>query len=112
MKVISIKLKRHIVPGGSCSTGYSECDKFDVTFDNGKRKPLFVDIWYIPIDCIGKQFVDAFIDAFGLSCNNIEEAYIMYLDEIATKSCPWTKEQILKEHKVSQVVYKNTKKVK
>ena len=82
MKITDIKFIRHIVPGGSSGTGYSEPDVFEVTFDNGFKTKCLIDCWYRPDD---KQvFVEA-ISSLAMNdillVDNIEEAYQMYKDE-------------------------------
>ncbi len=46
MKITSIKLDKHIIPEGSCGTGYSCPDKFTITTSNGNNIILYIDIWY------------------------------------------------------------------
>lgn len=94
MKVTSIEYIKTIRPGSS-GTGASCPDKFSVKFDDGSVRELWVDIWYLPIDYIKKTFIKDFKERFGKACENIEEAYRMYVKIIANRSCPWTEKEIL-----------------
>ena len=104
-KIVSFKKIEHYVPGGSCGTGYSEPDKFEVTLNNGKKYKVWIDIWYRPISSIKECFVEGMNrveedDGYKLNkvfnSYNFQEAFKMYVDEIAETSCPYTKEEILK----------------
>lgn len=97
MKIISIKKIDHIRPNASSGTGYSEPDLFEVECDNGIKKKIYIDIWYVPASGIYREFKNGIREKFTLiSIDNLFEAYNMYLDEIAEHSCPYTKEEILK----------------
>ena len=92
MKVTKIEYLDSSIRSGS-GTGHSEPNKFLVTFDNGKTKVVWIDIWYHPKDIIYSDFLDGMGD---ICCDNINEAFEMYLD-IATDGflCPFSKEEIL-----------------
>ena len=92
MKIYSIKKIEHFIPKDSCGTGYSEPDKFLVTYDNNKTAIVWIDIWYRPLDMIYEQFIKSMKEAFGDF--NTLEAFNMYIDEVAETSCPHTKEEI------------------
>lgn len=85
MKVVSIKLINTEV----C---HSNIDKFRVTFEDNSKKDIFVDIWYIPINRIKCKFLLAIN---GLKITNINDAYEMYVHEIAEVCCPYKEEDIL-----------------
>lgn len=85
MKVVSLKL----IDTGVNNTNI---DKFRVTFEDNSKQDIFVDIWYVPINCIKYKFLLA-INA--LKITNIDEAYEMYVHEIARVCCPWKEEDIL-----------------
>jgi hypothetical protein len=97
MKVTVLKYLKTFKPHGSCGTGYSEPDIFEVTFDNGETVHMAVDTWYRPASMIHEEFLSA-IDwqqFKGVLVDNVEEAYRMYVDEaIAHKLFPYTKEQL------------------
>lgn len=97
IKIKSIEKIKHIVPKSSGGTGYSEPDLFNVTLADGTNAKVYIDIWYMSVDKIRYEFIYALRKKFEYcSIKNIEEAYKMYVDEIAEKSCPYTKEEILK----------------
>jgi len=97
MKIISFKKIKHLVPNASSGTGYSEPDLFEVECDNGVKKKIYIDIWYVPVNGIYREFKNGIREKFTLiSIDNLFEAYNMYLDEIVGTSCPYTKEEILK----------------
>lgn len=85
MKVISIKLI-------GTEVGYSNIDKFRVTFEDNSKQDMFVDIWYKSINRIKYEFLSAIN---GLKITNIDDAYEMYVHEIAEVCCPWKEEDIL-----------------
>ena len=96
MKVTSIQFLEHFTPSGSCGTGYSEPDTFEVTLDDGSVSELTVDIWYRPAECIRSEFMESFLSKFKKKCENIDEAYAMYVDEICSHGlCPYSKNQLL-----------------
>jgi len=99
MKVISIEYIDRIIPDMSCGTGYSEPDIFEVTFDDGTTENLMVDIWYLPLEFIREEFITSWGKKFEFDVDNLEEAFEMYVDEIAETSCPYTKEEILRKQK-------------
>lgn len=43
MKITKIEFIEHIVPKGSCSTGYSELDKFHIYGDNDLETNILVE---------------------------------------------------------------------
>ena len=102
MKVTAFKYLETFKPHGSCGTGYSEPDIFDVTLDNGEIIKMTVDTWYRPADMIYGEFKSAIDWANGHSyalignpIENLQEAYGMYVDEaIAHELFPYTKEQL------------------
>lgn len=85
MKVISLKLI-------DTEVGYSNIDKFRVTFEDNSKQDIFVDIWYKSINRIKYEFLSAIN---GLKITNIDDAYEMYVHEIAEVCCPWKEEDIL-----------------
>lgn len=85
MKVVSLKLI-------DTEVGYSNIDKFRVTFEDNSKQDMFVDIWYKSINRIKYEFLSAIN---GLKITNIDDAYEMYVHEIAEVCCPWKEEDIL-----------------
>lgn len=79
-KITSITFKEHIVPKGSCGTGYSEPDKFVVELDNDFKSYVLIDVWYRTEDAIKQEFVDSINNKFSRfgKCDNLEEAFEMY----------------------------------
>ena len=53
MKIAKIEFIKHIVPKGSCCTGYSEPDKFHIYGDNGLETNILVEnmlkLFWMPI---------------------------------------------------------------
>ena len=97
MKIKSIKKIGRLIPRCSCGTGYSEPDKFIVTTNYNATIYVLIDIWYVPLKDIRKRFEE---DLFKLIVpSNLEEAYKMYVKEIAKTSCPWTEEEIMNANK-------------
>lgn len=89
VNITNIEFIEHIVPKGSCGTGYSEPDKFLIYFDNGQKKKLLVDIWYRDRKQLRGIFEKALIDQFQwhismpgdeLYVENMYDAYKMYLN--------------------------------
>ncbi len=78
----------------SCGTGYSEPDVFEVKCDNGETHRMVVDIWYCLKEDIKPIFQTELLRVFGWT-ENMEEAYEMYVDEVAETSCPYNKEKLL-----------------
>jgi len=99
MKIVSLKSVGHIVPNGSCGTGYSEPEIFQVKLDDGKLVKVLIDIWYVPSWGIKECFTRDMSEAFPKGIENFDEAWEMYVDEIAEKGCPYTKKEILKASK-------------
>ena len=89
MKVISLKLI-------DTEVGYSNIDKFRVTFEDNSKQDIFVDIWYKSINRIKYEFLSAIN---GLKITNIDDAYEMYVHEIAEVCCPWKEEDILNTYR-------------
>lgn len=85
MKVISLKLI-------DTEVGHSNIDKFSITFEDNSKQDIFVDIWYKSINHIKYEFLYAIN---GLKITNIDDAYKMYVHEIAEVCCPWKEEDIL-----------------
>ncbi len=85
MKVVSLKLI-------DTQIGYSNIDRFRVTFEDNSKEDIFVDIWYKSINRIKYEFLCAIN---GLRITNIDDAYEMYVHEIAEVCCPWKEEDIL-----------------
>ena len=81
MKIVRIEFLDHIIPNMSCGTGYSEPDKFAVMLDNGDKKIMWVDVWYMPKDNIKGQFIRSVHNTFG-DIENMEEAFEMYQKEM------------------------------
>ena len=94
MKIVSIKHKETICPQGSCGTGYSMPDYWIIGLDDSSKYEVCIDIWYKPIDNLRKEF---YMSIGRLhNAENIDEAFEMYVSQIANKRCPWSKEEILK----------------
>lgn len=55
---------------------------------------MSVDIWYVRPNEIRDRFYDAIKNAIG-SCENITDAFEMYLDIVCGKICPYKKQEIL-----------------
>lgn len=81
MRIVDLFKIEHIVPNMSCGTGYSEPDKYRIVCDNGDEDDVLIDIWYMPEEHIKRVFKSAIKRAFGDTCENIDEAYQMYLKE-------------------------------
>ena len=82
MKITKIEYLKTIIPKSSCGTGYSEPDFFFVTFEDGSKKELRVDIWYCPND--RKVFKEE-IERIG-GCDNEPQAYQAYRKALAHKT--------------------------
>ena len=99
MKAISIKYFETLIPSScSCGTGYSQPDRFIITFENGHQSKVLIDIWYRTPDGIKEEFlrgIDRVVDTIYI--DNLDELFSMYVDElIENRCCPYTKEQILR----------------
>ena len=98
IKITEFKKIEHLTPNGSSGTGASEPDLFEVKYinKNGEEslKRIWIDIWYFTPDRIKGEFIKCMRNAFSDNYN-FDEAYSMYLDEVAEKSCPYSKEEIL-----------------
>ena len=98
MKATSIKYFETLIPGGSCGTGYSQPDRFIITFENGSSIKVLIDIWYRTPDGIKEEFlrgINRVLDIIHI--DNLDELFSMYVDEIVkNRCCPYTKEQILR----------------
>lgn len=94
MRIISINYSRSIVPEGSCGTGYTQPDYWIVELDDRSKYKVCIDIWYRPIASIKKEF----LASLGKLRNaeNIEDAFEMFVSQIANKRCPWSEEEILR----------------
>ena len=99
MKIVSIKLLEHIVPNCGSGTGFSEPDKFHITCDDGTERDVWIDIWCWPKNGIKKMFLEGIGEHFN-GIKNIDEAWEMYVSEIANKSCPWSKKEILDTYQI------------
>lgn len=100
IKITSFKKIKHLTPNACSGTGYSEPDLFEMKYidENGEEfsKNVWIDIWYYTPGMIKSEFTKCMRNRFGAKVNyNFDEAYDMYLDQIAEKSCPYTKEEIL-----------------
>ena len=95
MKILSIKFKKHIMPNGSCGTGYSEPDIFEIETDI-VTKLVYIDIWYRTKDEYYSIFSEAiknafercyshFADQIDVKCRNMDEAFDMYIKELKHK---------------------------
>ena len=103
MKITYFDFLRHIVPNGSCGTGYSEPDEFEVgyeTKDEESFKTIYIDIWYRPIDAIKEEFLKTIKRHFGNKVENIEEAFEMYAKQIANETCPYDFKEIMNANKI------------
>jgi len=85
MKVVSLKLI-------NTKDNNSNIDKFCVIFEDNSKEYIFVDIWYKSINRIKYEFLSAIN---GLKITNIDDAYEMYVHEIAEVCCPYKEEDIL-----------------
>ena len=93
MKITKIELLEHLVPNSTCSTGYSEPNKFHITTSTGYETNIWIDIWYLTEDSAEKEFIDSMKRKFG-KVENIPEAFEMYKEALRkTKYCPyyWSK---------------------
>lgn len=98
MNIKSIKLDKHIVPEGSCGTGYSCPDKFTITTSDGNSSTLYIDIWYKDKDSIKREFNHQLIKTFGITnIDNWDEAFKMYAQEVANITCPYSFEELTKD---------------
>ena len=95
MKIIKIEFIEHIVPNGSCGTGYSEPDKFHIYGDNGLETNILVDIWYKQEKYVKREFINGLRWAGWDNCENIDEAFEMYINALLpTNSYPyWLKKK-------------------
>ena len=91
MKILSLKKVEHFRPCASSGTGYSEPDKFHVVYDTGRESDIWIDIWYEPLNNIRKEFNKH----MPRGLENKEEAWEMYVSEIAETSCPYKKSELL-----------------
>lgn len=78
MLIKSIRYIRTMRPDVSCGTGYSEPDKFHVVYDTGLETDVWVDIWYLPEECVRSAFFRGLYDAFHSLPDNLDEAFEMY----------------------------------
>lgn len=94
MRIVSVNYSRSIVPEGSCGTGYTQPDYWIVELDDRSQYKVCIDIWYRPIASIKKEF----LASLGRLRNaeNIEDAFEMFVSQIANKRCPWSEEEILR----------------
>lgn len=102
-KIISFKKLEHFCPNSGSGTGYSEPDKFLIEFDDGRKKEVWIDIWYRPIDSIKSEFNKCVTHIKDV--DNIEEAWKMYVSEIAQTSCPWTEKEIFRAYQLSNPLW-------
>ncbi len=96
MLIKSIRYIGTMRPDMSCGTGYSEPDKFHVVYDTGLETDVWVDIWYLPEECVRSAFFRGLYDAFHLLPDNLDEAFEMYKQAIIpTGRCPhfWLNER-------------------
>ena len=95
MRILSIKFKEHLIPKGSCGTGYSEPDVFIVETDV-VTKDIWIDVWYRDKEDYCKIFTEAihsqledcykhFEGQIDTKVRNMDEAYQMYLNAIYKK---------------------------
>ena len=90
MKITKIEFIKHIVPMGSCGTGYSEPDKFHIYGDNGLETDILVDIWYKQEKYVKREFIKGLRLAGWDNCENIDEAFEMYVHALKpTNHCPY-----------------------
>lgn len=100
MKITDIKFIEHLVPKGSCGTGYSEPDKFKITcnknlYENdiwhkdSNEKEVWIDIWYRTNDVIKSIFIKEIQEHIGY-VKNIDEAFEMYKKALQiSTACPY-----------------------
>ena len=98
MKITYFDYIRTIVPNGSCGTGYSEPDEFEVGYETEKEESfetIHIDIWYRPDKTIKNEFITSIKHFFG-EVDNIEDAFEMYVEQITKNNlCPYTFEEIM-----------------
>ena len=103
LNITNIEFIEHIVPKGSCGTGYSEPDKFNITFENGQTKKVLIDIWYLPEKYIRGRFEKDLTNALEwdilstdqiIKVENMYDAYKMYL-EACKEYYKWDVDKIL-----------------
>ena len=95
MKIKEIKLKEHISPDALSGTGYSEPETFSITLENGKDYTVIIDIWYLPKELILYRFYGEVYNQLGCRPDNMPEAFNIYANIIALKSCPYSVEELL-----------------
>ena len=95
MKITKIEFIEHIVPKGTCSTGYSEPDKFHIYGNNGLETDIYVDIWFRQEKYVKREFINGLKEAGWYNCENIDEAFEMYINALkSTSTCPcWLKKK-------------------
>ena len=93
MKITKIEFVEHLMPNSTCSTGYSEPDKFHITASTGYETDIWIDIWYLTEDSAEKKFIES-LNRYFDKVENIQEAFKMYKDALReTPYCPyyWSK---------------------
>ena len=98
MKILSIKHKETIYPQGSCGTGYSVPDYWFIELDDSSKYEVCIDIWYMPIGSIRKEFLSSL--GWLRNAENIDEVFEMYASQIANKRCPWSMKEILEANQM------------
>lgn len=83
MKVTNFEFVGHFCPKMSCGTGYSEWDKFIVTLENGYKKTVNIDTWYMSDEkipgAVYKQLNEQLIFDMG---DHIEQVMVDNFDEV------------------------------
>ena len=93
MKITKIEFIEHLMPNSTCSTGYSEPDKFRIIASTGYETDIWIDIWYLTEDSAEKKFIES-LNRYFDKVENIPEAFEMYKEALRkTKHCPyyWSK---------------------
>ena len=80
---------------GSSGTGFSEPDILHVVCDNGYETDITVDIWYMPIGRIRDKFINGISKKINLDEDDLIKAFVLYVKEIAGRSCPYSVYEIL-----------------
>jgi len=100
MKITKIEFVEHLMPNSTCSTGYSEPDKFHITCNDNlyknniwhsdsNEKDIWIDIWYRPENKIRSIFDKEIYEHIG-NIENLDEAFEMYKNALKqTTYCPY-----------------------
>lgn len=84
MRITDIRYLYTITPKGASGTGYSEPDKFEITFDNGYKRQCVIDCWYRSNDkqVFEEEMYNLLQEDYNIdSISNLYDAYKMYKEE-------------------------------